>query len=71
MAKVLNRIPGLAFGFSQPIELRVNELIAGVRSDLAIKIFGDDLDIAAAEGRRGGGRRVAGSPAPPASRRSR
>jgi heavy metal efflux system protein len=45
MASVLNRIPGLAYGFSQPIELRVNELIAGVRSDLAIKIFGDDLDI--------------------------
>ncbi len=37
-------IPGAAFGFSQPIELRVSELIAGVRSDVAIKIFGDDLD---------------------------
>ena len=45
MARVLNHIPGLAYGFSQPIELRVNELIAGVRSDLAVKIFGDDLDL--------------------------
>ncbi len=38
-------IPGLAFGFSQPIELRVNELIAGVRSDIAIKIYGDDMEV--------------------------
>ena len=45
MTRVLNQIPGLAYGFSQPIELRVNELIAGVRSDLAIKIFGEDLDV--------------------------
>jgi cobalt-zinc-cadmium resistance protein CzcA len=44
MTRVLNQIPGLAYGFSQPIELRVNELIAGVRSDLAIKLFGEDLD---------------------------
>jgi cobalt-zinc-cadmium resistance protein CzcA len=44
MTTVAHRLPGLAYGFSQPIELRVNELIAGVRSDLAIKIFGDDLD---------------------------
>lgn len=39
------RIPGLTFTFSQPIELRVNELIAGVRSDLAIKIYGEDIDV--------------------------
>jgi len=45
MTRVAQRLPGLAYGFSQPIELRVNELIAGVRSDLAIKIFGDDLDV--------------------------
>ena len=38
------RIPGVALGFSQPIELRVSELIAGVRSEIAIKIFGEDLD---------------------------
>ena len=45
MSEVLEGIPGLVFGFSQPIELRVNELIAGVRSDLAIKIYGDDLNV--------------------------
>jgi cobalt-zinc-cadmium resistance protein CzcA len=39
-----DRIPGVALGFSQPIELRVSELIAGVRSDVAINIFGEDLD---------------------------
>jgi cobalt-zinc-cadmium resistance protein CzcA len=39
------RVPtGASFGFSQPIELRVAELISGVRSDIAIKVFGDDLD---------------------------
>lgn len=36
-------IPGANFSFSQPIELRVNELIEGVRSDVAIVIYGDDL----------------------------
>jgi cobalt-zinc-cadmium resistance protein CzcA len=44
IAQRLERIPGLMFSYSQPIEMRFNELIAGVRSDLAIKIFGDDLD---------------------------
>jgi heavy metal efflux system protein len=38
-------IPGSSYEISQPIQLRVNELISGVRSDLGIKIFGDDLDI--------------------------
>jgi cobalt-zinc-cadmium resistance protein CzcA len=39
----LARIPGLRFSFSQPIALRVNELISGVKSDLAVKVFGTDL----------------------------
>jgi len=39
------QVPQAAFSFSQPIELRVAELIAGVRSDVAIKIFGDDLAV--------------------------
>jgi heavy metal efflux system protein len=38
-------VPGAAFSFSQPIEMRTAELIAGVRSDIAIKLFGDDLDV--------------------------
>lgn len=42
--KKLENIPGNAFEISQPIQLRFNELISGVRSDLGIKIYGDDLD---------------------------
>jgi len=41
----LETIPGQNVEISQPIELRFNELISGVRSDLAVKIFGDDLDL--------------------------
>jgi cobalt-zinc-cadmium resistance protein CzcA len=45
MAEALEaRVPTAVFSFSQPIELRVSELISGVRSDVAIKVFGDDLD---------------------------
>ena len=40
----LGQIPGIAFGLSQPIAMRVDELVSGVRSQLAIKLFGDDLD---------------------------
>ena len=43
--KAANEIPGSNYEFSQPIQLRVNELISGVRSDVGIKIFGDDLDV--------------------------
>lgn len=43
--KDLAVIPGLRYSFSQPIALRVNELISGVKSDLAVKIFGPELDI--------------------------
>ena len=39
------KIPGNNYEFSQPIQLRFNELISGVRSDVAIKIFGDDNDV--------------------------
>ena len=37
-------VPGNVFSYSQPIELRVQELIAGVRSDVAVTVFGEDLD---------------------------
>ncbi|TNF39501.1 MAG: efflux RND transporter permease subunit, partial [Bacteroidetes bacterium] len=40
----LSVIPGIEYEFTQPIEMRFNELITGVRSDIAIKIFGEDLD---------------------------
>jgi cobalt-zinc-cadmium resistance protein CzcA len=43
MQRDLAAIPGLRLSFSQPIALRVNELISGVKSDLAVKIFGSDL----------------------------
>ena len=42
--KVLEGVPGGAFEISQPIQMRFNELIAGVRGDVAVKIFGDDPD---------------------------
>jgi len=38
-------VPGAIFSYSQPIELRVQELISGVRSDVAVHIYGDDLDL--------------------------
>lgn len=44
-AELEKRVPNASFSFSQPIELRVAELISGVRSDIAIKLFGDDLDV--------------------------
>jgi cobalt-zinc-cadmium resistance protein CzcA len=43
MQETLESIPGVSFGFSQPIQLRFNELISGVRQDVGVKIFGDDL----------------------------
>ncbi|MFT7376378.1 MAG: cobalt-zinc-cadmium resistance protein CzcA, partial [Sphingobacteriales bacterium] len=45
MEKVLNMIPGVTYEFTQPIQMRFNELIAGVREDIAIKIFGEDPDL--------------------------
>jgi cobalt-zinc-cadmium resistance protein CzcA len=43
-AALEDKIPGVAFSFTQPIEMRMSELIAGARSDIAIKLFGDDLE---------------------------
>lgn len=40
----LSIIPGIDYEFTQPIEMRFNELITGVRADIAVKIFGEDLD---------------------------
>ena len=44
IAKAADDIPGSMYELSQPIQLRFNELISGVRSDVGVKIFGDDLD---------------------------
>ncbi len=45
MQSELEGMPGTRMSYLQPIEMRVNEMIAGVRSDVGIKLFGDDLDI--------------------------
>ena len=51
MSEALQReVPGSGFGFTQPIEMRFNELIAGVRSDVGVKIFGEDLDVLRSKG---------------------
>ena len=44
MAEALEVIPGVTFGFQQPIQMRFNELMTGVRQDVAIKIYGEDLN---------------------------
>ncbi len=41
--QVLNGIPGINFAFTQPIEMRVSEMLTGVRGDVAVKIFGTDI----------------------------
>ncbi|WP_026809230.1 CusA/CzcA family heavy metal efflux RND transporter [Arenibacter latericius] len=48
--EALSVIPGMEVEFTQPIEMRFNELITGVRADIAIKIFGENLDILQAKG---------------------
>ena len=45
ISEELAAFPGIRPAFSQPIALRVNELISGIKSDVAIKIFGDDIDV--------------------------
>ncbi|MCA6074696.1 efflux RND transporter permease subunit [Fulvivirga sedimenti] len=43
--EALSALPGIDYEFTQPIEMRFNELITGVRADLAIKIFGEEMDV--------------------------
>jgi len=47
MEKKLGLLPGNAYEYTQPIQMRFNELIAGVRADVAVKTFGDDLEVLA------------------------
>ncbi len=47
MKAELESIPGINYEFTQPIEMRFNDLLTGVRQDIAIKIFGEDLDVLA------------------------
>jgi cobalt-zinc-cadmium resistance protein CzcA len=44
-ASLEEKVPGNAFSFTQPIELRVQELVAGVRSDIGLSLYGDDLEV--------------------------
>ncbi|MEY3289453.1 MAG: hypothetical protein RLZZ419_1695 [Pseudomonadota bacterium] len=43
--KVMAQTPGIAFGFTQPIEMRVSEMLTGTRGDVAVKLFGADLAV--------------------------
>ena len=40
----MNAIPGNNYEFTQPVQMRMNELIAGVRAEVAIKVYGDDME---------------------------
>ncbi|MEZ6128394.1 MAG: CusA/CzcA family heavy metal efflux RND transporter [Planctomycetaceae bacterium] len=52
MSVALNaQVPGVAFGFTQPIEMRVDELVAGVKADVAVLLYGDDLQILGSKGK--------------------
>jgi cobalt-zinc-cadmium resistance protein CzcA len=43
--RALRDMPGQRLAYSQPIEMRINEMVSGVRSDLGVKLFGDDFDV--------------------------
>ncbi|MEW6740215.1 MAG: efflux RND transporter permease subunit [Nitrospirota bacterium] len=45
MREAIEKIPGIAFVFSQPIQMRVDELVSGVRAQIAVKLFGEDMNI--------------------------
>ncbi|MEZ5943046.1 MAG: CusA/CzcA family heavy metal efflux RND transporter [Planctomycetaceae bacterium] len=52
MSDELNgNVPGVAFGFTQPIEMRVDELVAGVKADVAVLLYGDDIEVLGAKGK--------------------
>ncbi|NBC26955.1 MAG: CusA/CzcA family heavy metal efflux RND transporter [Bacteroidetes bacterium] len=55
MQEAMSVVPGVNFAFSQPIEMRFNELMTGVRSDVAIKIYGDDLNVLFEQGNEAAG----------------
>ncbi len=44
MEKAVQKVPGNKYEFTQPIQMRFNELLSGVRADVAVKVFGDNLD---------------------------
>jgi cobalt-zinc-cadmium resistance protein CzcA len=50
MEKTVDDIPGQIVSFTQPIEMRLNEMISGARADVALKLYGDDIDTLVAKG---------------------
>ncbi|GHV64380.1 hypothetical protein FACS1894199_02500 [Bacteroidia bacterium] len=52
MEEVLSLIPGIHYEISQPMEMRFNELLTGIRQDVAVKIYGEDLDVLAAQAQK-------------------
>ena len=51
MQEELSAMPGMRMVFLQPIEMRVNEMVAGIRADVGVKVFGDDLEVLTAKAR--------------------
>ncbi|MEL0028480.1 MAG: efflux RND transporter permease subunit, partial [Perlucidibaca sp.] len=52
LEQAVNALPGSSYEFTQPIQMRFNELISGVRADVAVKVFGDDMQLLLDNGRR-------------------
>lgn len=52
LEEVARTVPGNNYEFTQPIQMRFNELVAGVRSDVALKVFGDDMEVLREQGER-------------------
>ncbi|MBZ9731102.1 CusA/CzcA family heavy metal efflux RND transporter [Salegentibacter sp. JZCK2] len=52
--ETISIIPGVSYEFTQPVEMRFNELISGVREDIAVKLYGDDLEVLARKAREMG-----------------
>ncbi|MDE2367007.1 MAG: CusA/CzcA family heavy metal efflux RND transporter, partial [Betaproteobacteria bacterium] len=50
MEQAVQKVPGNNYEFTQPIQMRFNELLSGVRADVAVKVFGDDMDTLLAAG---------------------
>lgn len=51
-ASLTENVPGVSFGFTQPIEMRVDELVAGVKADVAVLLYGDDLETLATKAKQ-------------------
>ncbi|SFD76701.1 cobalt-zinc-cadmium resistance protein CzcA [Chitinophaga sp. CF118] len=54
MSEALEALPGVTYGFQQPIQMRFNELMTGARQDVVVKIYGEDLDLLSAYAKKVG-----------------